>query len=461
MAKKQIKTAEEERQSRKEILRARRHQEQMRQVRIGIAIVVGLLVLVALVGVVNEVFLIPNRAVATVNGEKITLQAWQKRVVYDRAQRIISLERQYEAFGGDVGIIQQFAGQTIIDLQDQNAQTLAENTLNTMIEETIIRQQAEARGIKVTDADVQETIGGYFYYYGGESPTPLPTGTATVMPTPSLTPIPTPVITDVVPTTEPFPTPTLGPTGTPLPTATPVTEESFNQEYSDLLARYKKYNVDEDMFRETVRAGLYRERLQDALGVENEVDTVGEQASVFILQFATEADANEALALVSAEGYLTLWNTVRSTPLGTTDAAFTGATATEYLWQTQDTLVSTIGADAAAAAFSLPIDEPSAVLTQAVEATGTSQYYIIQVSGREVRDLPQSMIDAEKASLLTALVNAQLAENVETTTLGQTRIPKRPLLDPKFLAQPTAAPVEPTIPAVEPTVPAVEPTPAE
>ncbi len=438
MAKKQTKTVEEERQSRKDILRARRHAEQMRQVRIAVAAVIGLLVLIAVVGVVNEFFLVPNRAVATVNDEKITLQQWQDRVTLERAQRVIFLENQYEAFEENVGIIQQFAGQTIVELQD--AELLAQSVLDTMVEETIIRQEAEARGIVVTDAEVEETIGGFFAYYGGESPTPLPSATATVMPTPSLTPIPTAVITEVVPV-ESLPMPTTGPTSTPPPTATPVTQEAFQEQFNELLTEYRRYNVKEQVYREAVRASLYRERLQDVLGIENEVDTQAEHVSLFVLRLATETDANEALALIAQDGFLTVWNVVRSTPTDAA-AAFSEALATEYLWQTQDTLASLLGSETAAAAFSLATDEPSGVLTQTDES-GTSQYYLIQVSGRERRDLPESTVETEKASLLTALVNARLGEGVQITEFWRTRVPKRPLLDPKFLVQPTPVPTEP------------------
>ncbi|MCB8968646.1 MAG: SurA N-terminal domain-containing protein [Ardenticatenaceae bacterium] len=452
MAKKQTKTVEEERQSRKDILRARRHQEQLRQVRLGVAIVIGLLVLVMVVGIVNEFFLVPGRAVATVNGEAITLAQWQDRVTLERAQRIAFLEGQYDAFEGNVGIIQQFYSQVIIDLQDP--EQLGQTVLDTMIEETIIRQQAQVRGIEVTDAEVDAAIGEYFFYYGGDSPTPQPTATATVMPTPSLTPIPTAVITEVVPVEEVLPTATTGPTSTPNPTATPVTEEAFQEQYGDLLAQYREYGADEQTYREMVRATLYRERLQAALGVENEVDTSAEHASMFVLQLATEADANEALAMIEADGFLTVWNTVHSTPVDATDAAFVGATAREYLWQTEDTLAATIGVETAAIAFTLPLDEPSGILIDTSNAE-TPVYYILQVSGREVRDLPQSTIDTENATLLSALVDAQLAENVEITDFWRARIPSRPLLDPKFLVQPTAVPTEP----VTPTPVLIAPTP--
>lgn len=465
MAKKKEEMIEEERQSRKEVLRARRQEEQMRQVRIGIYVVVGLLVLVAVVGLVNELFIQPNRAVATVNGEAITLRDWQDRVQYERTQRIVFLENQYEAFQQNVGFIQQIYGQVIVELQDP--ETLGQNTLDLMVEESAIRQAAEARGITISDADVQKSVNEAFGYYDGGLPTPLPTPTETMMPTPSLTPIPTPVLTPVVTTTAVLTpvvpiTPTavpVGPTSTPFPTSTPVSTESFQQEFGNLMGRLQEYGVDEAQYREIVRLQLYREQLQEALADGN-VDTQGEQASIYALVWNDEAAATIGLERIQVEEYLPIWNLVRSTPATAESPSFPGAAATEVLWQTQDALAQTVGTAVAAAAFSLPIGEPSTVLTNTV-SDGTTQYYIIQVSGREVRPLPASTVEDAKAQYLATFIEAQLSGNVVISEFWRTRVPTRPILDAKFLVQPTAVPTVPleSTPAPLPTTAAVTPTP--
>ena len=153
MAKKRDTTTEDaQRQSRKEVLLARKQAQQTRQIRIGVAAVGGLLLFVFLAAIVNELIIAPNRAVAIVNEQEISLKDWQDRVRFERAQRIILLENQLEAFQGNVGVVQQFAGQAINDLLQ--ADLLGQNTLNQMIDELVIQQAAEARGITVTDADV-------------------------------------------------------------------------------------------------------------------------------------------------------------------------------------------------------------------------------------------------------------------------------------------------------------------
>lgn len=427
-----------QRESRKEILRKRREAEQTRQIRLAVGGVVALLLLVLIVAVVNEVFIAPNRAVATVNGEEISVRQFQDRVEYERAQRIISLENQFDAFGGDVGIIQQFSSQTIIELQD--AEALAETVLNQMTQEILVRQEAEARGISVSEADLDAEIGSFFNYYDGGLPTPEPTATATIEPTPSLTPIPTAVITDVLPTNTPFPEPTLGPTNTPEPTATAVSLEAFEEQLGEVLADFDNLNVNNDIFREVVQFNIYADQLVEAVGEENDVPTEAMQVSIFMLSFGTQEDADEARAMIEAGDFLTVWNTIRSAPA---DAEST-ATATELLWQTQDALVATYGEDVANIAFTLPIDVPSTPIEQVVDEE-TSRFLLLQASGREVRPLSDAVIENAKQTVLQDLLSEKSAIGVEILEIWRNYYPSQPVLDPKFLAAPTATPEIPDL----------------
>jgi parvulin-like peptidyl-prolyl isomerase len=431
---------EEQRESRKEILRKRREAEQTRRIRLAVGGVAGLLLLVLLVAVINELFVAPNRAVATVNGEEITVRQFQDRVEYERAQRIISLENQYEAFGGDVGIIQQFSSQSIIELQD--AEAFAEGVLTQMTQEILVRQEAEARGITVTDAEVDAEIGSFFNYYDGGLPTAEPTASPTVQPTPSLTPIPTAVITDVVPVDTPFPTPTLGPTSTPEPTATAVTLESFDEQLGKVMTDFDNLGVNEAIFREVVRMNLYADKLTEALGEENNVPSEAMQASIYLLTFDTQADADEASAMIGASDFLTVWNTIRSTPADPDTPATT--TASELLWRTQDELTATLGEDVANVAFTLPPNVPSAPVEYAVDDT-TTKFYILQVSGREVRPLSDAVIQNAKQTLLQNLITEKSVAGVEIMETWRNYYPSRPVLDAKFLAPPTATPALPDL----------------
>lgn len=436
--KKETPTTDAQRQSRKEVLLARKQAQQTRQIRLGVAIVGGLLLLVILAAAINELVIAPSRPVAIVNGEEIALRDWQDRVQFERAQRIILLENQLDAFQGDVGIIQQFAGQTINELFQ--VEQLGQAALDQMIDEVIIRQAAEARGITVTDEDVDTEIEATFNFFDGGLPTPFPTATATVEPTPSITPLPTAVITEVVPTNTPFPTPTLLPTGTPLPTATPVSAEAFQQEFGDFMTQFEELGISEAQYREIVRIQIYRERLLEALFVEDELSDEAEHASFFVLQFGTEEEANEAAAIIDDGDYLSVWNEIRSLPPDPESGST--ASAREVVWVTENAAVNREGAEMAEAAFSLPIGQPSDVISRTLNAD-TTQYYLIQVTGREVRPLSEPELQAVEQENLAAFISEQLVGNLTLTEYDRGRTPTSPVLDPIFTQPLTPTPALP------------------
>jgi hypothetical protein len=76
----------------------------------------------------------------------------------------------------------------------------------------------------------------------------------------------------------------------------------------------------------------------------------------------------------------------------------------------------------------------------------TPRYYIIMTDGREMRELPESTIREAQQQLLVDHITAYLELNEKESNFWRNRIPTLPLLDAKFLAQPTPVsnvPVEP------------------
>lgn len=443
-------TEESQRQSRKDILIARKQAEQTRRIRLAMGGVGALIALIFVLAILIEVVIIPGRAVATVGDHPITLKEFQRRVRYERAQRIILLENQLEAFGGDVGIIQQFAQQMIVELYQP--EVLAQGVLDQMVQEEMARQMAEARGISISEADIDEAIGASFNYFDGGLPTPFPTAEETVVPTPSLTPVPTSVITDVLPTSTPFPTATTGPTSTPRPTSTPVSQEAFQEQLDDVLSQFSELSADEEIYRAVIKAQLYRSKLMEELAIENEIPEEAEHVSIFMLSFQSEEAGNAAADLLEETDFLSLWNTLRTAP---GELSITGS-ASELLWRTQEDLAASIGEEAAEIAFAVPIGEPTGVISRSVSAD-SSTFFILQASGRELRPLSDSALEQEKFDLLSSVVDQQLTGNLELADFWRSRVQRTPELDPKFLAQPTATPL-PLDPPVLEEAPAV-PTP--
>lgn len=452
MAKKSTPTPSDEaqqRQSRKEILIARKHERQLRNVRIAVLAIFALIAVVIGVALINELLITPGRAVATVSDSQITLREWEERVKFERAQRIIFLENQLEAFGGDVGIVQQFAGNIINELFEP--ETMGQNAINAMANEVIMCRALQERGIEITDADIQNRIAESYAFYGeGISPTQQPSPIATIQPTPSLTPIPTAVITDVVPTLTPFPTPTLGPTQTPFPTPTPVSEAEFQTQFSDFMTQLTGLGVSEATYRSVVRAQLCNERLTEVLTEEQGVSRMAEQASIFVIQAATEESANEMQALAESEGFLTAWNTISSRPDDPAATEQPETNAYELLWRTQANLATSLGTAISAAAFDLDVETPSDIIV-VENSDGTSSYYLIMVSGREERELSASDFQTRQSETLQAFVDEQLTGNLQINDMWRGRVPTLPALDPKFLAAPTPTPaVQDVAPTVAP-----------
>ncbi|MDX1614301.1 MAG: SurA N-terminal domain-containing protein [Candidatus Promineifilaceae bacterium] len=445
-------TAEEQRQSRKEILLARRHRRQTRQIRLAIGAVVALIVLVFIVGIINETVIKPAQPVAVVNDEEIILRDWQERVRFQRAQLVLSIEELAEALNQDIGQVQQFAGQQINLLLEP--ETLGQLVLDEMIDETIIRQAAQERDITVSEEEVQTEIERNFNYFGGAGPTPQPTATQTPIPTPSLTPVPTTVITPGVATATPFPTPTLGPTATPLPTATPVSEAAFQEQYEDTVERFENLGVDEEEFREVVRAQLYQQQFREELAASEGLPTEAEQAGFFYLTFDDLEEAESALAQIESQDFVTVWNEIRSLP--PEEALYGSATARELIWRTQQDIANFLSSEIAATVFTLPLEEPSDIIVEeAATEDETDTFYLVYVTGREVRPLSEREIENAKAQLLQTWLDGRRVTGVETFERWRVNVPRVPVLDSRFLVAPTPAPVTPTIDV--PPVSTVEP----
>lgn len=424
------------RKSRKDVLRERKQAEQQRNVRI-IAVIVGVLLgAVILFALVNEYVINPQREVATVGGEKITLQDWQERVTFERAQRIITLEDQLEMLNDDVGMVQQFSGQTINELQSHEG--LGEATLNGMAQDRIIAQALQERGIEISDEEIDRRIAEAYNYYGGESPTAVPTPTQEADPTPSITPVGADAAADDAEEVLPVPT------NEPVPTATPVSEESFQQEYGDLIDRYNGFGVDEDVYRSLVASSIGVEHLLDSLAEEEGLADEDVHASALFINFPTEEEAQQALSDIEENGYLTVWNTINSQPPDA-ELETVPATASEILWQTMDAISGALGPEVAGAIFDADVDQPSAIIEVAGQ-DGSSSYVIVMPSGREVRPLSENELRGRKIQLLSAYLDDASSSEVEIGEYWRSRVPSRPILNPKFLQGPTPTPPLPEDP---------------
>lgn len=272
--------------SKKHLDRLHREQQQTRWIMIGSAAVLIVVILVIVYGVLDQQVFRYKRAVATVNGERISAEEFRGYTKYYRYNIIQSAESTYQIaqmFGGDQNMLQNILGQLNSARQQLNAETAAETALNQMVDNSLIKQEAKKRGITVSAAEIEEKKHGVMGYYPNGTPTPAPTlppqATSTLsaeqmamlQPTATAT-LP---VSETITATAAAPataTPTLAPTEPLTPTATaaptstptPYTLEGYQSAYATMVGDFSKtYEIPESTLEYIIEAQIYREKLQE------------------------------------------------------------------------------------------------------------------------------------------------------------------------------------------------------
>ncbi len=360
-----------------------------REARYNRYIVTGTVVIVtavvALVGwaVVNEAVIQPDQPVATVNGEVITTREFQARVRYERLQLVNTYLQYFQAYQAFVGN-QTFQAQYLSLMRQIEFQldpfTTGQSAMDQMIDEVLIRQQAEEMGITVTEEEITQQVDRFFGYFPNGEPTE--TITPTTAPTSTFSPTQLAIVT-ITPTATDTPTSTPDPSATPtqaftltptvsVPTFTPepFTLEDYQTayvDYVDFLRSEIRFN--EDALREVIAAGILRQKVMDAITA----DLPHEQEQVWARHILVEDEetANEIyerlqngedFAALAAEFSIDTSNKDQGGDLG---------------WFSVSTMVQ----EFAQVAFNTPIGRIS-------EPVSTSfGWHIIQVLGHEDRPL--------------------------------------------------------------------------
>jgi len=315
---------------------AEKERRTSRWVTIGFSITAVIIVLLIGYGILNEVVFKYSTPVATIGSEKITGKEFIDRVrlrrnlyvgnyrsIYDMAQYFASDQNMYSYFTSQLQSIQT----TLADPKQ-----FGQSILDQMVEERIIAMEAQKRGIKVSEQEIDQFLESQFGFFPNgtptESPTPVTYGTPTFSPsqvallhytpTPTISPTatetaepkintPTPTGPEKSPTMTPTPlqiTPTSSasvPTATPEPTATVYTKDLYDTNLKEYYATLESANVSEQALREYVRYYLIRLKLQDAY---NLVPEKSEQVWARHILVNTEADAKLVLnRLASGEDW--------------------------------------------------------------------------------------------------------------------------------------------------------------
>jgi hypothetical protein len=140
--------------SRKYRSRAEREAEMNRLVLIVAGVLAGVIILILAGAFLFEGVIIPNQAVASVNGQNISTRDFQKRVVFDRWRTGSLLASIYNQFGA------QYAEQLFTSQQSPYAQlyqqlayptTMGRAVLDELTEALLTQQYAKANNITVSD----------------------------------------------------------------------------------------------------------------------------------------------------------------------------------------------------------------------------------------------------------------------------------------------------------------------
>lgn len=429
--------------NRKHLARQEREQNQMRYLLIAMIAVAVIVIGVIGYGILDQTVLRSNRAVADVNGEKITIRDLQTRVRYERWRLVNQYTNLYnysQMFAGEPSFQQYFTDQmTQISTQLSDSAGFAKTILDYMVQDKVIAQEAKKLGISISEYDLNKAIEDAFEYYPNGTPTPTLTPTSFVTPTFSstllsyvtLTPVPSATLeptatatpenvtpTPEPPTATPAPTSTPWPTSTITPTPTEYTYEGYQNMYKTAIANLSEVQFNEKDIRELFRAQLLREKVKAALTADMKPEA--EQVYARHILVPDQAAAVVVLERLKAgESFDTLAKELSTDTSNKDSGGVLG-------WFGKGQMV----AEFENAAFSLPVGQFS-------DPVQTSfGWHIIQVLDKRVVPLTAAEFENAKSTFFTNWLTEQTsAETVKTLQIPSDMVPTEPSIPTSMIAQ--------------------------
>ena len=255
--------------TRKQVSRREKERRQ-RLTLLGIAAAIACLILAILgYGAYQELVAKPAAPVAKVNGVPIKKQTYQKRVLLERMQidaNIQSLQSQRTLYDPEEdAFMVSILDQQLSQLMMQRQLLGREDALNNLIDEELIRQAAEERGIAASPDEIDRLIEEGFGYYR-DQPTPMPTpSTGAITST-----------TEISPTEE----------------QDPMTRSQFEESYGEYLSMLQEgTGLSEAEYRDIVEALLLRQKMEEFIGEQVSTTELQVRARHILLETEEEAQA--------------------------------------------------------------------------------------------------------------------------------------------------------------------------
>jgi len=413
--------------SKKHIARQEREQRQRRLILIGSIVVISLAVILVGYGIIQYSIIQPNQPVAIVNSDEISTRDWQNQTQYYRFSVIRNIENTLQLIsflGDDPNTSATFLSQ-VQQLQGQLTppEVAGELTLDEMIDDTLIRQEADRRGIVISGDEIEKDFKAAFGYYPDGTPAPtqtpglLPTSTLSSLQQTLIPPTSTPTLD---PTAEESPTntPTASPEpttpATPEPTATEFTLEGYQELFQDSLNSFEEaYNISpkivENGLRYSIKSQLYREKLYQELTAD--VACVAPQVWARHILVDDEDTAMQVISRLSdGENFCDLASEL-STDTSNKDKCG------DLGWFGEGRMVT----EFEEAAYDLEVGE----ISDPVETQ--FGFHVIQSLGNENRQLTSSECDQEKnAIFLDWLIETRETSEIEIKDYWADRSPTEP-----------------------------------
>jgi parvulin-like peptidyl-prolyl isomerase len=403
----------------------------VRAITFGAIGVITIVILLVVYGILNQTVIQARQPIVEIGDTTVRTREFQARVRLARQQLINQYLQNYQfalMFGVDPTTDEYFSSAlNEIATKLSSPALVGSDTITQIVDEILIRQEAEKLGITVSEAEIDEAIRADFNFFPNGTPTATTTLTPVVTSTLSATQRALVTLTPTSlpqPTSTPLPTPTLdpnataAPTATPTtvpPTATPYTLEGFQESYQTNLDNFDEIGMTEAEYRRIYENQLLRKKVMDAITAD--VSQSEEQVWARHILVSDEAtatliramlDEGDDFAVLAAEYSTDTSNNTLGGDLG---------------WFGRGKMV----AEFEAVAFSLEIGE----ISQPIQTS--FGYHIIQVLGHEERPLSTQVYQSLREQKFQEWLDS-LREVVEITIheYWTERVPDQPDLATEF-----------------------------